>query len=148
MKLTLRLRPEGKGRVPVHYNEYLQGVIYTHLNTQLAQELHNEGIPDGKRRLKLFTFSRLLGQCHVQDSWLEPQGTIQLVVASPMVSFLESLAQHIMRRGSLFIGRARFVVEAVEVAHPTPYQNPAILKALSPIVVYSTLLTAKFRAYL
>lgn len=145
MRLSLRLHPEGADRVPVHYNEYLQALIYTHLDAHLAQALHDQGIPEGKRALKLFTFSRLLGPCRVRGGWLEPKGTLRLVVASPMVPFLESFALHLVRNSSLRVGPARFAVEAVEVGFPEPYRSPVLLRALSPIVVYSTLLTADGR---
>ncbi|MCS7173476.1 MAG: CRISPR-associated endoribonuclease Cas6 [Armatimonadetes bacterium] len=138
----LRLHPEKPGeRLPVHYNEYLQALIYTHLDQHLARALHEEGIPEGLRRLKLFTFSRLLGPCRVEGGWLEPKGTLRLVVASPMVPFLESFALHLVTNSILRLGPARFAVEAVEVEFQQPYQNPVLLRALSPVVVYSTLFT-------
>lgn len=146
MRVSIRLDPDGASpRIPVHYNEYVQALIYTHLDQHLARALHDEGIPEGGRRLKLFTFSRLLGPCRVRGGWLEPKGKLRLVVASPMIPFLESFALHLVTNSSLRLGPAHFAVEAVEVAFQQPYQSPVLLRALSPIVVYSTLLTADGR---
>jgi len=146
VRLSLRLQPERDSeRLPIHYNEYIQGLIYTHLDVHLAQALHDAGVSDGKRRLKLFTFSRLLGPCRVRGGWLEPRGALRLVVASPMIPFLESFALHVVTDGTMRLGPARFAVEAVEVEFQPPYRTPVILRALSPIVVYSTLLTADGR---
>ncbi len=129
----------------MHYNEFIQAVIYTHLDAHLAQALHDRGIPDGKRTLKFFTFSRLLGPCRVRGGWLEPKGAMRLVVASPMVPFLESFALHLVRNSRLQLGPARFAVEAVEVAFQEPYRNPVLLRTLAPVVAYSTLVTADGR---
>jgi CRISPR-associated endoribonuclease Cas6 len=146
MRLVLRLHPaDGPSRVPVHYNGLIQALIYNHLDEHLAQELHDEGFPEGKRHLKLFTFSRLLGHCRVRDGWLEPWGVMRLVIASPMVSFLDSLAVHLVRSAELRLGPARFLVESVEVAFEQPYRSPVLLRALSPITVYSTPQTADGR---
>jgi CRISPR-associated endoribonuclease Cas6 len=141
MRLNLRLHTEGNDRIPVHYNEYLQAVIYTHLDAHLARALHDQGIPEGNRALKLFTFSRLLGPCQVRGGWLEPRGVLRLVVASPMIPFLEFFALRLITDSDLRLGPARVTVEAVEVEFQQPYRSPVLLRALSPITVYSTLLT-------
>jgi CRISPR-associated endoribonuclease Cas6 len=146
MRLAIRLRPERAGtRLPVQYNELIQALIYTHLDEHLAQALHDEGIPEGNRRLKLFTFSRLLGPCRVRGGWLEANGALRLVVASPMISFLESFALRLVTNSDLRLGPARFAVEAVEVELQQPYRSPVLLRALSPITVYSTLKTTDGR---
>jgi CRISPR-associated endoribonuclease Cas6 len=146
MRLVVRLHPDGGAvRLPVHYNEFIQAMIYAHLDAHLAQALHDEGISEGKRHLKLFTFSRLLGPCRVQGGWLEPRGAVRLVVASPMVPFLESFAFHLVTHSDLRLGPARFAVESVEVELQQPYRSPVIFRALSPITVYSTLQTADGR---
>jgi len=75
MRLILHLQPDSRNAcVPVHYNEFIQAMIYAHLDAHLAQALHDEGIPQGKRHLKLFTFSRLLGPCRVKGGWRSQAG--------------------------------------------------------------------------
>jgi CRISPR-associated endoribonuclease Cas6 len=142
MRLILSLHPDGQSvRLPVHYNEWVQAFIYTHLDEHLASPLHDKGIPLGKRNLKLFTFSRLLGRCRVQEGWLEPQGALRLVLASPMVDFLESFALHLVQSHRVRLGSAEFLLESAKVAFEEPYRSPVYLRALSPITVYSTLET-------
>ena len=48
--------------LPVHYNHLIQAMIYQSLDDALAHWLHEEGFQCGKRRFKLFTFSRLLSR--------------------------------------------------------------------------------------
>ena len=146
MRLILHLQPDSRNAcVPVHYNEFIQAMIYAHLDAHLAQALHDEGIPQGKRHLKLFTFSRLLGPCRVKGGWLEPRGPLRLVIASPMVPFLESFALHLVTNANLRLGPARFAMGSVEVELQQPYRSPVLIRALSPITVYSTLRTADGR---
>ncbi|CAF0704334.1 hypothetical protein [Candidatus Methylacidithermus pantelleriae] len=142
MRLVLTLNAHGKdARFPIHYNEFVQGVIYRNLDEYLAQVFHEEGVRDRKRRLKLFTFSRLLEPCTLTDGWLEPKGPLRPVIASPIVEFLESFACQLVRNRRLHIGSAEFVVESVEVEFQAPYREVVILRVLSPVTVYSTLLT-------
>ncbi len=146
MHLRLRFRPtNGVARLPVHYNEYIQAFIYRHLDEHLASALHDEGILEGKRRLKLFTFSRLLGPFKFGGEYITFSGPLTLVVASPMVPFLESFAFHLVTEGALRIGNVSFFLESAEVGFEPEYRSPILVKALSPITVYSTLQTAEGR---
>jgi len=138
--LRIRFRAtDGAARLPIHYNEYIQAFIYRHLDEHLATVLHDQGIPEGKRRLKLFTFSRLLGPCRVGGEYITFSGPITLVVASPMVRFLESFALHLVTAGTLRLGSVSFYLEAAEVGFQPEYRSSILVRALSPITVYSTL---------
>ena len=143
MRLMLHLEPLGGTLVlPVHYNQILQGFIYHHLETVLAQRVHTQGWQDGGRRFRLFVFSRLQGRFRrLADGHLAFQGPLRWSIASPVDALLESLALHLVQAPSLHLGRGEFRLASVEVAMPPPYQRPVRLKALSPITVYSTLTT-------
>lgn len=125
--------------LPVHYNHIVQAFVYAHLDEPLAESLHDQGAVEGNRRLKLFTFSRLQGRSVVLNGQITfPEG-FSLVVASPEVEFLESLARHVICAVELRLGQNALRVTAVEVDPDPPYRNPALMRALSPITVYSTL---------
>ncbi len=138
MQIVVRCRPRGKNALPVHYNGLVQGWIYRHLESSLAQKVHLEGWSDGKRRMRFFTFSRLLGDVRVRDGMIRFLGDVRLVLASPLEEFLEDLALTLMREGEVNLGSVSFDVRSVEVRHPPFLQSPLLLKALSPITVYST----------
>ncbi|NPA06612.1 MAG: CRISPR-associated endoribonuclease Cas6, partial [Chloroflexi bacterium] len=70
-------------RVPIHYNALLQGVLYSYLELHLAHFLHQEGWQDGKRRLRLFAFSRLLGKRRREGNMWVFEGPVTWYVASP-----------------------------------------------------------------
>lgn len=143
MRLRLRFAPvEGICALPVHYNQVIQGFIYRHLAPEMAISLHDEGFVEGNRRLKMFVFSRLMGSSIVRDGQIIFANEFSLVVASPEVGFLESLALHVMDAGEVRLGENQVRLASVEVAAEEEYQCPVLLQALSPITVYSTLLRA------
>lgn len=140
MRLRLTFAPtDGICSLPVHYNQVIQGFIYRHLAPEMATSLHDEGYTEGGRRLKMFVFSRLMGSSMVRDGQIVFAGEFSLVVASPEVGFLESLALYVMDAGALQLGENRVRLVSVEVGAEEPYQCPVLLQALSPITVYSTL---------
>lgn len=142
MQLRIRMRPAGTiARLPVQYNALVQGFIYRHLDDYLAESIHGEGIVDGKRHLRMFTFSRLMARGQVASGMIGFTGQVSLVVASPMAAFLESFALHVVRAGTVQLGPATFAIESLEVERDVPYQVPVVVRALSPVTAYSTLLT-------
>ncbi len=142
MRIDLQLRGRnGKVVLPAHYNWLVQSFIYRHLEPALADKVHNIGWLDGSRPLRLFAFSRLRGTFHRHGNELHFPGPLWLTITSPVDEFLESLAVHLVREGTIRLGAALLDLVSVEVVVPPPYQRPVRLRALSPITVYSTLET-------
>jgi len=140
VQLRIRFRSgNGVVKLPIYYNEYVQASIYHNLDKDLASLLHDQGVPEGKRRLKPFTFSRLIGSCRTEGGHITFSGPVTLVVASPMVPFLESLTRHLVNAGTIRLGSTVLYLEAVEVRSRPEYRSPVLVRALSPITVYSTL---------
>lgn len=125
--------------VPVHYNYFLQAFIYRHLEAHLAQRLHDEGIGEGTKRFRYFTFSRLMGDFVRQgEQLIFPRGAV-LYIASPNKAFLESLLLHLLTTDALQIGETQAPLRKVEAIPPPRYQAEVVLKALSPITLRETL---------
>ena len=139
MRVDIELSPVDEVIIlPLHYNAVLQGFIYRHLTARVARWVHDEGWVDGKRRLKLFTFSRLQGAFHRRGNTLCFAGSVRLTIASPVEDLLESLTVNLVRSGEVQLGTSRVTLVSVEIAMPSPYRRPVLVKALSPITVYST----------
>ncbi|MFZ5898199.1 MAG: CRISPR-associated endoribonuclease Cas6, partial [Bacillota bacterium] len=63
MQLTIHFSAPGPVALPVQYGRLLQGLVYRQMeNPVLRSYLHEQGFALGKRRFKLFTFSRLTGR--------------------------------------------------------------------------------------
>ncbi|MEM3648024.1 MAG: CRISPR-associated endoribonuclease Cas6 [Nitrososphaerales archaeon] len=144
MQLVLRGAEQGRVVLPTNYNYLIQAVIYRNISRELATFLHDKGFLFGKRRFKMFTFSRLEGHCVLDREGRQfvYEGDITLHISSPIEKFVEDLATAIMKKGSIVVGRQ--VVKVAELSFPVkPVMKNGKLKIrmLSPITVYSTLMT-------
>ncbi|MEN3000719.1 MAG: CRISPR-associated endoribonuclease Cas6 [Armatimonadota bacterium] len=140
MRLKLFLGRRGEPfTVPAHYNYFLQSLIYHHLDEHLAQRLHDEGIGEGTKRFRYFTFSRLMGDFERHDDQLTFSRGAILYIASPNKAFLESLLIHLLSKSEITIGEQRVPLRKIEVMPQPTYQPALILRALSPITLRETL---------
>lgn len=148
MRIKLRLgKPDTAIILAQYYNHYIQGLVYQHLETHLATLLHDEGIGEGSKRFRYFTFSRLMGDFRrEEDRLVYPRGAT-LFIASPNTQFMESFLLNLLTDGQLRIGDAEVSLMKAEVI-PTPsYQKEVLLKALSPITLRDTLRLAPGKRY-
>lgn len=138
----------GRLKFPRQYNQLVQGFIYRHLDAWLAKKVHDEGFADPhnlKRRLRLFTFSRLIpvreagGRWHSEDDHILFEGPVQLTIASPVADFLSSLVEHLLKNPQLDLGGREVSLIEARVEPAPEYRRPVLVRALSPITVYSTL---------
>lgn len=139
--LRIRLVFEGQGGeldVPTHYNELVQGLIYRHVDPELAGYIHDGGYPEGPRRFKFFTFSRLLGRWERAGDRLRFLGPVTLVVASPLRGFVPILASRLLSRDTVQVGNQPVRILALETEPLPQPTDPVRVKLLSPLTVYST----------
>jgi len=128
-------------RLPLHYNYLLQGFIYKNLSRHLARFIHNQGYQYEKRRFRFFTFSRLLGKFRIDRDWIIYPKICTLWIASPIIKILESFAGSLAREGCIQLGDNLCEVTSIEVPFTKKYEKEIEIRTLSPITVYSTLLT-------
>ncbi|MBE3582167.1 MAG: CRISPR-associated endoribonuclease Cas6 [Thermoanaerobacteraceae bacterium] len=151
MQLTIFFTAPGPVAVPVQYGHLLQGIIYRHMeNPVLRSYLHEHGFAMGKRRFKLFTFSRLLGREVRYDraaGRLVLTPPLRLVICSPIPFILQELGTGFLRQGQVRLGEARLEVKEMATAAPRVTQEILRVRMLSPLVVYSTLASGDGRTY-
>lgn len=146
MRVCILLKtPQGTLSLPRHYNELLQGFLYRHLEAELAKRLHDEGFsdPESRRRLRFFTFSRLMGRWRLNGEEIVFMGPVRWVVASPWEELLSSLVEHLLKSPKLELDSQPVHVEEITVEPPLEPKRPVTVQALSPITIYSTLYTAE-----
>jgi len=127
--------------LPRHHNYLIQGFIYRNLSKAIATKVHDQGYKYGKREFRLFTFSRLFGRFESRDRNLTFKEKCTLWIASPITEILESLACSLARKGKMKIGNNYCRVLSIEVPFTGDYNKELLIRALSPITVYSTLFT-------
>lgn len=139
----IKLVPErSKDAVPIHYNYLIQSAIYAALPAETASRIHDEGFKSGSRTFKMFTFSRLLGQyvLNRQTGTIAfPEGAF-LVIASPDTKLFLALMNNLLTKNQMRIGDAVFRIEEMRFEEQKVEDDVLILRTLSPVVVYSTLL--------
>ena len=144
MRLRISLAADGEMmRVPIQYNHLLQGLVYHNLDRVLSEWLHEEGHVFGKRRFKLFTFSRLFGERKMRNGHIGFAGPVHFYLGAVEARVLGSLAEHLLTKPTVRLGNSRCRVTEVGV-EPEPRIDPAkpvLVKALAPITAYSTLQT-------
>lgn len=131
---------DGEIVVPKHYNYVLQSLIYKTFSPELATKLHQEGFLLGKRRFKLFTFSRILekGVLSKDEAKLIFNGKITFYFSSPVEDIVENLAERSFREREFTLGKKKIFISQLEILTLPRIENKMLIRALSPITVYST----------
>jgi CRISPR-associated endoribonuclease Cas6 len=143
MRIKISIEPVDKKKIslPNHYNCLLQGFLYKNFDKVIADKIHNKGYRYGRREFRLFTFSRLLGEFRLEKGNIFYKGKCILWVASPITEILESFACNLARRGMVKLGNNHCQIASIEVPFSQDYKEDLLVRAISPITVYSTLLT-------
>ncbi|HHY16961.1 MAG TPA: CRISPR-associated endoribonuclease Cas6 [Firmicutes bacterium] len=150
MHLSIQLESTSNSfEVPVQYNYPVQAAIYRALAKDVGGFFHDVGFEHKGRRLKLFTFSRLMGKSAFirRREVLRFEGPVTLVVSSPVPQFCSSLATGLLKLGAVTIGSAALRVTRVQISEPKVKGNSIDVKMLSPTVVYSTMTRYDGRKY-
>lgn len=145
MRIRIQLVPEKLPFVlPCNYNKIVQAFIYNHLDRSFAEKIHNNGYkdPEANRKLKLFTFSRLIPdrspKISKEKGSIAFYGNIYLIVASPVSEFIQSFAENLLKTHQGYLGANAVNVSSVEVDAIPPYRESVLVRTLSPITVYRT----------
>ncbi|MEW6623532.1 MAG: CRISPR-associated endoribonuclease Cas6 [Bacillota bacterium] len=135
--------------MPIHYNYTVQGAIYNSIDKELAAFLHDQGFTVGSRNFKMFSFSRLNGSFRIQDksNTITFADEVRLVISSPINDFCQSLVNILLTRGFVLFGENRVKVKKVYLKKMEVSGEKVVVKTLSPIVLYSTLLRPDGRKY-
>ncbi|MFQ6066624.1 MAG: CRISPR-associated endoribonuclease Cas6 [bacterium] len=135
---------ENQAVFPLHYNHDVQSFVYRHISPELAGFLHREGYLVGKRKFKLFCFSRLLGKYHInsQEEKISFSGPISFYLSSPSEKFIQQFAETLLRTPQVKLSRNLFIISSIEVFPKPLIQGDVAIRMLSPVTVYSILFFA------
>jgi CRISPR-associated endoribonuclease Cas6 len=124
--------------LPIHYNHILQAFIYNNIDEKLASFLHNKGFVNNGRSFKLFTFSRILNRGKRVNDNFNFGNKINIIVSSPIEDFCSSIANYMLQREDLHMGKNNVKVNEIQILNYDLDSEEIVVEALSPIVVYST----------
>ena len=149
MHIYFVLQFKGDKEISLQYNNLIQAAIYNAIDPELAAFLHNKGYESSGRQFKLFTFSRLMGRFYInkERSTIAFNDEIKLVVSSPVETFCQSIANGMLTKGRVRLASAELEVGKMMVQQFKVEEERIMLRTLSPVVVYSTLLRPDGRKY-
>jgi len=143
MRLVMRSSSDEPVSLSLGYNHLVQAAIYNSISRELADFLHDRGFLLGRRAFKLFTFSRLLGRYRVGKGVISYLGDITLYISSPIERFVRELANSMVKKGFLSLGRNKLKIVELGFPKQPNVRNEVRIRMLSPVTVYSTLYTAE-----
>lgn len=143
MRIRLRFWADRPVELPLNYQEYLIGFIYSNISDENYRKfLHEVGYSYRGRIYKHFSFSRLDGRRRVnlKKSTIIFYPPFCLIVASPMDDFIREFAHSLLTSDQLMIGPYAVRLDRFETM-PDEGELPSVvrIRMLSPLVVYSTL---------
>lgn len=117
-------------------------MIYNNIDEKLAEFLHNKGYTYNKRHFRMFNFSRLIGKFRInhQQKTITFLSDIKLYISSPMDDFCQSFGNSLLRKGQIRIGNNNLAIKQIQFIPTYTESKDVLVRTLSPIVVYSTLL--------
>lgn len=139
IQITLRL--EKPLRIPVNYQHLLQSFIYSLLPHQDASYIHENGYQFQNRVYKLFTFSKIQSKHSSYDKRTRQiafYDKIQISVSSILSEVMQKMANFLLLTEYFDLHNSKMKVESVIFHENTATSDIIIVKALSPVVVYST----------
>ncbi len=128
--------------LPLHYNYFIQSAIYAALPENVASRMHDRGYSAGNRAFKMFSFSRILGRFVINSaagSIRFPDGA-RLVISSPDTGFFLSLVNNLLTKKHIQLKNSFLNINEVRFDEQKVTDNVLLVRTLSPVVVYSTLL--------
>lgn len=124
--------------LPTHYNNIVQAFIYNNIDEELSIFLHDKGYVTNRRTFKMFTYSRLIGDCRAEGKNFNFGKKVELIISSPLDKFCKSVANNMLQSNNLFIGQNGIKTEQIQINNQIVNKDEIVVKTLSPIVVYST----------
>lgn len=145
MQIHLLMQNSHRGKavvLPLQYNHLVQGMMYHNIDEELAEFLHNKGYIYNKRHFRMFNFSRLMGEYRIdrERNIIIFLSDIRLYISSPMDDFCQSFGNLLLKKGQVRIGNNNLTIKQIQFIPTNTESKDVLVRTLSPIVVYSTLL--------
>lgn len=146
MVLQIILKSTKQVITPLHYKTQIQGLLYSAMDEEHKNFLHNQGYADGPRSFRLFTFSDIQEKARRVRDKLIFEDEITVYFSSFDNDLCMSIAKNMMGNPQR-LGRNHFDEVTVAIANPQVAENELKVQAVSPIVCYETLHHPDGRAY-
>ncbi len=125
--------------LPVNYNHILQAVILNWISDEnYAKFIHDRGYNYEKRSYKMYTFSKLYGDCSARDGKITfKNAPVRLYISSVESDFMQYVLETVVINDEVRLGSKYVKVQNVEI-YDSEVPNFGKIATLSPITVYKT----------
>jgi CRISPR-associated endoribonuclease Cas6 len=144
MRIKVQFRFNGKLTLPISYNNLIQSFIYQNISDlDKRNKLHEEGYQVGKRKLKLFTFSRLNGKFLMNKdqkeiTFLSPVSLVISFFEDGKADLISDLTTSLFKNNNLYLGKNLVTIGSITPCNFDFQKDKYLIKMLSPIAVYKT----------
>ena len=150
LRLRIEFKPaSGSAILTGEFPRHFQAAVYSALDPELADFVHNKGYQVDKRALRMIVFSDVLFERRPlqEPEGLRFRGPASIIVASPVRDIITSLTTSLLKTGQFRVGSEQFEVLGVQAEDPKVAVGSIDVRSLSPIVTYSTMLRPDGRKY-
>ncbi len=144
MRITFDFESEQNIVLPVNYQNYLHGLIYSNIsNQEVRSKLHDEGIIYNGNKFKHFTFSRLLGSFEYDGKrkTLNFGKKVRFVFSTKLEDVESDILHSLFTKEELSLGGNKIKLSSIEASDKDFENNKEKeswnIQMLSPLTVFS-----------
>ncbi|PWI57009.1 CRISPR-associated endoribonuclease Cas6 [Sulfoacidibacillus thermotolerans] len=143
MRCRIEMLPKSPLKLPLHYPEIVQGLIYRMLSDKASStQLHDHGLRQvGGKPVKLFAYSKLLGKYRIDrnNKTISILGSVDLVVTSALDEMVYDLATSLLKADRISLHGTEMQVRQVQLQSYCGRNTHNQIRLLSPVVTYRTI---------
>ncbi|WGS65212.1 CRISPR-associated endoribonuclease Cas6 [Marinitoga aeolica] len=137
MRLKLYLDYE-ELNLPIHYNHIIQAMILKYINNkEYAEFIHDKGYEYGKRKYKMYTFSRIFGEYEIKKNFVKYKNQGQLIISSADNQLMMYLMDQMFKNPIIELLNQKIKITKIDYSSIIPSEE-LLVKTKSAITVYST----------
>ncbi len=130
-------------RLPLHYNEYIQGLIYKSLPEAMSRFLHDVGFLYEGKRFKLYTYSNIISksfEINKKDKTAIFKTPIVIYFSSAIENITQEFGIELLKKEHITLFKDNLLLQEIELLNkPSIKTNTFKIKTLSPITIYKTI---------
>lgn len=140
MQIKIKFQLNHPCRLPLHYNHYVQSMIYDLLsdNPEFSSHLHDTGYRFQDRTYKLFTFSQLRGPYLIEDKSICFKDWIELDIRSIDRKFQQILIEKLSSLKEVALGTNRLRIQKIEQSFVSISDSKIHIIMAAPMIVHIT----------
>ena len=135
--LKITLKAEYPLRLPLKYNNLIQGALYKCLEGSFP-ELHDEGWTDGNRVFRMFTFGRLEGKYRIEGKSIVFYDIVRLEVRSPSPEIIEAFSDYLLDSEAICLGESVLPIINLEVSNRLLFKESVRIRMKSYLTIHKT----------